>query len=323
MSEADVFGNLGSDWGRVKDLLRETLSSDVQLLQDVNTGILQHSGKMLRPAVTLLLAKACNGGRLNDVAVKYAAAVEILHNATLLHDDVADEAATRRGVPTLMARMGATPAVLVGDFWLAKSISLLSEIEDMKGTIGIFAGTLINLAEGEMLQQEKAIKGDTTLKDYLQIIFCKTASLFRAAGMCGARSVAAPERYCKAAADYGEALGMAFQIQDDILDYDGGDTGKPSGIDLQEQKITLPLLGALSSSGKEAQIRQMVKEIPVHPEYCGTIRSFVADNGGVAYAQGILEDYVNSAISSLSPLPDSEEKEILMSLARHSADRKK
>ena len=149
MSAEAFLRNLGPDWEHVSGLLRETLSSDVTLLQDVNTGILSHSGKMLRPALTLLLAKACNGGKLNEVSVKYAAAVEILHNATLLHDDVADEAATRRGVPTLMARMGATPAVLVGDFWLAKSISLLLEIDDMKGTIGIFAGTLINLAEAK------------------------------------------------------------------------------------------------------------------------------------------------------------------------------
>ena len=323
MSAEAFLRNLGPDWEHVSGLLRETLSSDVTLLQDVNTGILSHSGKMLRPALTLLLAKACNGGKLNEVSVKYAAAVEILHNATLLHDDVADEAATRRGVPTLMARMGATPAVLVGDFWLAKSISLLLEIDDMKGTIGIFAGTLINLAEGEMLQQEKSIKGDTTLQDYLRIIFCKTASLFRAAGLCGARSVAAPEEYCKAAAGYGEALGMAFQIQDDILDYDGRDTGKPAGIDLQERKITLPLLGALSSSGKDAQIRQMVRDIPGHPEYCEAVRSFVAANGGVSYAQGILEDYVESAVKALEPLPDSEEKEILLWLARHSAEREK
>lgn len=323
MSAEEILQYTGDDVARVRAVLDATLSSDVRLLQDINHDILDHSGKMLRPLITLLIARACNGGRAEEASYSYAAAVEILHNATLLHDDVADEADTRRGVPTLMARMGATPAVLVGDFWLAKSISLLAGMEDLKGTIDIFAGTLINLAEGEMLQQEKAISGDTGMEDYLRIIFCKTASLFRAAGMCGAVSVKAPEEFSKAAAAYGEAMGMAFQIQDDILDYEGVDTGKPSGIDLQEQKITLPLLGALAACGRDAEIREMVRRIPEHPENCAILHRFVIDNGGVEYAQGVLEKYIDSAVSALSALPESREKQMLVSIARHSANRKR
>jgi octaprenyl-diphosphate synthase len=250
--------------------------------------------------------------------------VEVLHNATLLHDDVADEAMTRRGKPTVMSYLGAVPAVLVGDFWLARAVGLLSDCSDMKWTLDSFTRTLTDLSEGEMLQQQKAFTSDTTMEDYLRIIYCKTGSLFVTACESGAKSVKASDEMIEAAGRYGKALGLAFQIRDDILDYAGGETtGKPVGIDLLEQKITLPLLGALSNSPDEAKWRQMIHEIPLHPGNCDAIRDFVISNGGVEYAEKKLKDYVSEAEHALDIFPDCPEKEILAGIAHLNSVRDK
>lgn len=324
MQAEDVRIYLGRDWTEVIGLLDDALRSDVELLNDINGGILANAGKMLRPMLTLLSARACNGGKTVHESVRYAAAGEILHNATLLHDDVADSAATRRGTPTVASRWGDTPAVLVGDFWLARAVSLLMDSNNLKWTIVAFGRTLTNLAEGEMLQQQKAFSADTTVDDYLRIIYCKTASLFETVCQSGARSVGADEVWIDALSRYGKALGMAFQIRDDILDYDGGDrTGKPTGADLRERKITLPLLGALCGSPREEEIRSMIRDIPAHPEYTAAINAFVHANGGVDYASKRLADFVHEAVEVLSVLPASRDREILEYLANQLTDKVK
>ena len=324
MDRASVIGLLGQDWEKVQELLRSTLCSDVPLLDEINKSVLANSGKMLRPMLTLLFARICNGGATKDESVQMAAAVEVLHNATLLHDDVADEAMTRRGTPTVMSRLGAVPAVLVGDFWLASAVSLLEDASDSKWTLKEFSSTLVNLAEGEMLQQQKAFQSDTTVEDYLRIIFCKTGSLFVTACEAGAKSVQASDDLLEAAGRYGKALGMAFQIRDDILDYAGDEkTGKPVGIDLREQKITLPLLGALSTSPDEAAWRQMIHNIPSNPGYCDCIREFVLENGGVEYASEKLNAYVDEALQALEVFPPSPERDILGFIAKDNAVRTK
>ena len=231
----------------------------------------------------------------------------------------------RRGTPTVMSAWGAVPAVLVGDFWLARAVRLLSGSSDIEWTIQKFSLTLTDLAEGEMLQQQKAFSSDTTVEDYLRIIYCKTASLFVTACEAGAKTIKAPEHLMKAAGKYGRALGMAFQIRDDILDYAGDEkTGKPIGIDLQEQKITLPLLGALRESPEEeAVIRAMIHAIPAHPEYCMRIRQMVMDAGGVDFANQILNEYVDDALYALEAFPASKSRDMLADIARESAVRKK
>ena len=322
MDRKEIIALLGGDWDRMRGIIRSTLGSDVPLLDEINTSILDNAGKMLRPLLTLLFARICNGGQTSEESLKNAAAVEILHNATLLHDDVADEAMTRRGIPTVLSRLGAVPAVLVGDFWLASAVTLLSDSSDMKWTLDEFAHTLTNLAEGEMLQQQKAFTSDTTVEDYLRIIYCKTASLFVTACECGAKSVKADSAQMQAAGRYGKALGLAFQIRDDILDYSGDEkTGKPVGVDLQEQKITLPLLGALSASADEAQWRKKIHDIPTHPEFCGQIRRFVLSEGGVEYAEEKLNAYVADALQALEVFPDCREREILAYIAEDNAVR--
>ena len=317
---------LGQDWLSVQERIASALESDISLLNSTNASILSQSGKQLRPMLALMFARACTG-RATDAGIRYAAASELLHNATLLHDDVADGSELRRGKPTVMSLMGPSVSVLVGDYWLVKAMELILQDSDTDTTaIRIFSKTLSDLAEGEMLQLQKAQSGDTDEKDYLRIIYNKTASLFEAACVSAAISAGVSEDVVKAARDYAVALGLAFQIKDDILDYSGTESvGKPLGVDILEQKITLPLLGALNnvSEQKQAEVRGMVKDIVGRPELRDDIVSFVKENGGLEYAKARLEEYVNEAVHALDILPDSREKECLVELARYTAIRDK
>lgn len=318
---------LGQDWTMVSGRIASALKSDIDLLNSTNDSILSNSGKQLRPMLALLFARACAGGKVTDATIRYASSAELLHNATLLHDDVADDSDQRRGVPTIRSLMGPSVAVLVGDYWLVKAMELILDgDEGDTAVIKIFSKTLSDLAEGEMLQLQKAQNGDTDKESYLRIIYNKTASLFEAACVTAAVSVDAVQEYVMAAREYATALGLAFQIQDDILDYAGTESvGKPLGVDILEQKITLPLLGAFSNAGalEESRVRSMVRDIVSHPEYRDEIVSFVKCNGGLEYARRELQEYVDKAVNALSVLPDSYEKECLASLAYFTAERNK
>ena len=320
MKREEVITLLGSDWTAVQERIRGALASGIGLLSDVNDSLIANSGKQLRPMLGLLVAGAL--GSVCPDSISYAAASELLHNATLLHDDVVDESSTRRGKPTLSALMGPTAAVLVGDYWLAKAVDTIVGSTHQDEVIPLYSRTLSNLSEGEMLQLEKASKADTTEEDYLRIVYCKTASLFEATCAAAAVSVDAPEPLRQAAARYGAAIGMAFQIKDDIFDYgDPLQIGKPVGSDLRERKITLPLLGALRNSPREAEVRALVAAIPEHPENCAEVHAFVLGNGGLEYAAQRLGDYVNEALSALEAFPPSERRDVLAEFARYNAIR--
>ena len=316
MSRQDIIDYLGSDWDRTQALICSQLHSDVGLLERTNDQVLSNAGKMLRPMVALLMARAI--GTPSEDSICYAAATELLHNATLIHDDVADGSAERRGKPTVSALFGAGTAVLVGDYWLARAVDLVVDTQHRDAVIRKFARTLTDLAEGEMLQLEKASAGDTTEADYLRIIHCKTASLFCAAAETAAVSVDAGPAQQEAALAYGSALGVAFQIKDDILDYAGTDSlGKPVGQDLLEQKITLPLLGALQDSPRDAEIRALVRDIPAHPENCALVRRFVEERDGVGFAARRLSEWVERAVRALDAFPESQAREYLAVIARY------
>jgi octaprenyl-diphosphate synthase len=315
---------VGKDWTAVQERIASSLKSDIALLDSTNNSILSHSGKQMRPLLALLMARACSDGPASDATVRYAAASELLHNATLLHDDVADDSDKRRGVPTIMSLMGPSVSVLVGDYWLVKAMELIlgSSDSDTK-VIRIFSKTLSDLAEGEMLQLQKAQSGDTSQEDYLRIIYNKTASLFEAACVSAAISVDASAQYEKAARDYAVALGLAFQIKDDILDYAGTESvGKPLGVDILEQKITMPLLGAFANAPEqEERIRGLVMGITDHPEYRDEILGFAKENGGLDYAMARLDDYVAQAVDALKVLPSSGARSLLEDLAHFTAER--
>ena len=279
----------------VSTLLEASLRSDIALLDATNRSLLAQGGKLMRPMLSLLSAGACGG--INGDSVRFAAAAEMIHNATLLHDDVVDGAATRRGKPTVMSLLSSPASVLIGDFWLVKAIRCILDADRYsERAIRLFAKTLSDLAEGEMLQLEKASCCDTTREDYLRIIYSKTA----------------------------RNLGLAFQIKDDILDYAGNEAlGKPVGIDLKEQKITLPLLCALESAPAEeaAEIRALVGRISDEPALADRVRAFVLERKGVERAVADMGKYIDEAVSCLDELPPSAEKPYLVELARFVGER--
>lgn len=317
---------LKEDLDKVNKLMATSLSTDIELLDKTNRAILSHNGKQVRPVLTLLVARACSGGFTTDDTIKYAAAVELLHNATLLHDDVADDSPVRRGVPTVMSILGGRASVLLGDYWLVKGMeNILASRNSSDKVIRIFASTLTDLAEGELLQLQKAETGDTLEKDYYRIIYDKTASLFVASAASGAISVSATEEKMSAARTYAKCLGVAFQIRDDIFDYEeNAEIGKPVGLDLKEKKITLPLLGALAKAGEDRgrEIRRKLCRIDDHPEYGAEIIEFVKSEGGIEYARKRLYEYVDNARIALRPFGNLQEVEMLCEIAEFTADRK-
>lgn len=339
MNIESVKDYLGSDWTAVQELMTGVLQSDIALLNTTNGAIMAHGGKQLRPMLSLLVSRTClrsadtyvPGQKLSplpEVSKRYAAASELLHNATLLHDDVADGSDMRRGNPTVRSLLGSSASVLVGDFWLVRAIRLILGDSDSgcdPRVVRIFSRTLSCLAEGEMLQLQKAQTADTDYEDYLRIIYSKTASLFEAAAVTAAISVNASGVCREAVRDYAVSLGYAFQIKDDILDYCGTDSvGKPLGVDVLEQKITLPLLGAIASAPEhEAEVRGWVRDVPECPENRERIVSFVAENHGVDFAEKKLEGFVGKSVEAISLLAPSKEREMLAGLARFTAMRNK
>ena len=320
-SECKAF--LAGPLEEVSAMLEASLRSDIALLDVTNRSLLSQGGKRIRPVLTLLSAGACGG--INADSVRFAAAAELIHNSTLLHDDVVDGATTRRGKPTVMSILSGPASVLVGDFWLVKAIRCILDAERYsERVIRLFAKTLSDLAEGELLQMQKATHCDTTREDYIRIIYSKTASLFEASVLSGAVSADAPEEWTAALAGYARNLGIAFQIKDDIFDYAGGEgLGKPVGIDLLEQKITLPLLCALDTVPEEeaSTVRALVAQISDMPELAVKVRQFVLDRNGVEKARAEMDKYIDEAVSCLEELPQTAEKSYLAELARFVGER--
>lgn len=326
MDGKGILEYLGDDWVRMGALMRSSLESDIDLLNWTNAFILDHGGKQLRPLLSLLMGRACSSAALTEDTLRFAAATELLHNATLLHDDVADGSMIRRGAPTVASLLDPAHSVLVGDYWLVKAVNLVLDADrNVLEVVRLFAGTLSSLAEGEMFQLQKASSADTSEDDYLRIIHDKTGSLFETACLSAAISVEASQDARQAAGEYARNLGLAFQIKDDILDYTGSDIGKPVGVDIREGKITLPLLGALErvDGVEQARIRDKVRQVSAHPEYIGEIMDFVREHDGVGYAQERLLVLSARAKDSLSPLPDSPAKDYLAALAAFTVEREK
>ena len=304
------------------------LRSDIELLDSTNRSLREHPGKMMRPMLALLVAEAAGQATPPEDTYRYAAATELLHNATLLHDDVVDGATERRGIPTVASLLGGSAAVLIGDYWLQKCLRLiLGARRETDRVLRLFAQTLGHLTEGELLQMQKATTGDTTQTDYLRIIYGKTASLFESTALSAAISVGVDEDVVRAMGDFAVQLGIAFQIKDDIFDYsDAAEAlGKPVGIDLLEQKITQPLLCALEQVSPEEQkrIRGLVARIADDPSLASEVSAFVKEHDGVSLAVAEMEKHVEMGISYLHVLPESKDKEYLEKLARFVGQREK
>ena len=305
---------LGKAWTDFQRCFAESLESDIPLLDKANQYLLGHGGKKLRPLFTLLIAKALRGD-CNERVVRCAAASELLHTATLMHDDVADNAPTRRGVPTMMTVYSPTTAVLLGDYWLSKAMDLIIDHPD-KRVLHIFSKCLADLASGEMLQLEKAEKADTTEDDYRRIIYCKTTSLFEACMVSAACSVEASEEEIERCRIYAWHIGQAFQMRDDMLDYSPElSIGKPTGQDILEKKITLPLFGLF-----EKAPRSVVREVRCRmknpdAELVSDVFAWVRQYDAMSYAREKLDAEIRQAVEVLAAFPASPSRDYLEKMA--------
>lgn len=327
MDIKEVQKELGEHWNRYQTALAEALANDNLLLSRINTYLIHNAGKQLRPVLSLLAANAC--GKITRENYDCAAVCEMVHTATLLHDDVADDGNMRRGVPTVKAVFNQAASVLAGDYWLARALRLLTD-KCPRGVLDCFALALQELSEGEIIQMEKAEALDTTEEDYYRIIARKTASLFIASVKGGAICAQASPEQIDAVAEYAYHLGLAFQIQDDIFDYSPDlKTGKIAGSDIKERKITLPLLGAISNNPSRADyITGLISGIPnsiekggesglLEKEIIDQVNDFVRRNRGIEYAQNSLGKHTVLACDALAVLPDTPAKKRLCELAEY------
>lgn len=304
-------------------VFRESIRSNVGLVDLVAKYIIRQKGKRVRPILVLLCADLC--GTITEKSYRGASLVEILHTATLIHDDVVDNADTRRGLASINAIWKNKIAVLMGDYLLSRGLLLSLEHDDFQ-FLKITSTSVRRMSEGEIHQIQKSRKLDMDEPTYLRIIGDKTASLLSTCCEIGAVSTTnEPERH-RLMRQYGENVGLAFQIRDDLLDYTGRKsiTGKPTGLDLQEKKLTLPLIYALSRAPKtEAReilsvIRNGGKKMNVR-----LVVRFVTEYGGLDYAAGRARSFADTAKQQLVPFPDSPSKHSLEAFADFVVEREK
>ncbi len=301
---------------------RDSMKSSVYLLDKITQYIVKRKGKQLRPMFVFLSAKAC--GEVNDATYRSASLIELLHTATLVHDDVVDDSNERRGFFSVNALWKNKIAVLVGDFLLSRGLILSVDNKDFE-LLGIVSNAVKEMSEGELLQIEKARKLDIDETVYYEIIRKKTASLVSACCACGAASVTKDETVIEKMKSFGESVGMAFQIKDDLFDYgDGSDIGKPTGIDIKEKKMTLPLIYALNNASffEKRRIINIVKNNNNDPEKVTQVIDFVIKSGGIQYAELKMNEFKNKALAILETFPDNDSKQALVGLVKYTTKRK-
>ena len=320
---ADIQALAAPDMRALDALIRQRLASDVVLINQVAEYIIGAGGKRLRPMLLMLAAGALGGGRaIGADAHQLAAVVEFIHTSTLLHDDVVDESDLRRGRKTANAVWGNAASVLVGDFLYSRSFQLMVELESMQ-VQRILADTTNTIAEGEVLQLLHVRNPDTDEAAYLRVIERKTAILFAAATRLGALLAGADAAAQQALHDYGLALGYAFQIADDVLDYasDAATLGKNLGDDLAEGKMTLPLIHAMAHS--DDAVRAELRRIVEHGDLDGlpTVQAAIERGGSLDYSRERALQYARDAEAALSALPENAFVAALRGLAQYSVSR--
>ncbi len=301
---------------------RSSMKSKVLLLDKIMGYIVKRKGKQMRPMFVFLAAGMCGG--IKEATYRGAALIELLHTATLVHDDVVDDADYRRGFFSINALWKNKIAVLVGDYLLARGLLLSVKHKDYD-LLEIVSEAVREMSEGELLQIEKARNLDITEEVYFDIIRQKTASLIASCCEVGACSAGVSEEVSKTMKEFGEKVGMAFQIKDDLFDYGEMEVGKPLGIDIKEKKMTLPLIYALQHASwrDKRRIIQIVKHKSHKPEKVAEVISFVKASGGIAYATTIMEQYYQEAKDILLRFPDSPYKESLLGLVQFTIERTK
>lgn len=301
----------------------KTMRSEIPLLNIILNYILRRKGKQMRPLLVFLTAKL--NGNIGEPTFVAATLIELLHTASLVHDDVVDDAQERRGALSINALWNSKIAVLVGDYMLSKGL-LVSVEKSRFDMLEIVSDAVKSMSEGELLQIQKARKQNIKEEDYYKIISCKTAALLSACTACGARSVSDDQDITQLMKDFGENIGIAFQIRDDVLDYEGtGLTGKALGNDIKERKITLPLIHALeqSPSSKRKHILSIMKMKKKSKSEISEVISFVSDYGGLDYSELKMNQYRDKALAILDSYPESEVKESLREFVLYTTSRKK
>jgi len=305
-----------------EEKFKGAMLSKVPLLNRITYYIVRRKGKQMRPMFVFLVAKMVSDGGFDERTYRGASVVELIHTATLVHDDVVDESNRRRGFFSLNAIWKNKIAVLVGDFLLSKGLLLSIDNEDFD-LLKLISIAVREMSEGELLQIEKARKLDITEEVYFDIIRKKTATLIAACCGIGAASVGANKDTVQQMRKFGEYIGMAFQIKDDLFDYYDGKIGKPTGIDIKEKKMTLPLIYTLNtcSSKEKSWLINSIKKHNRDKKRVKEVISFVKENGGIEYTTSKMNDYKNKAIAILENYPASEYKTSLIRMIDYVVER--
>jgi len=301
---------------------RTSMQSSVPLLDRITHYIVKRKGKQIRPMFVFFSASLCGG--ITEATYRGSALVELLHTATLVHDDVVDNSYQRRGFFSVNALWKNKIAVLVGDYLLSKGLLLSINNGDFE-LLRIVSEAVKQMSEGELLQIEKARRLDIDEKVYYEVIRQKTASLIASCCACGAASAGADSETVEKMRLFGEKVGIAFQIKDDLFDFGTDDVGKPLGIDIKEKKITLPLIYALNKVG-ESEKRRIINLVKNHNEESARISEiidFVRNSGGMDYANSKMLQYQQEAFNILNEFPDHSSRTALEQLVRFTTERKK
>lgn len=313
MKTQRIYDTVADDFSRVNDLIIRQLASDVPLVEKIAQYIIESGGKRLRPLLVLLSSQAV--GYKGDDHLKLAAVIEFLHTATLLHDDVVDTSNLRRGRSTANARWGNAPSVLVGDFLYARAFEMMVELKSLR-IMEVLSHATAVIAEGEVLQLMNVKNPDVSEAKYMEVIHNKTAMLFEAASHTGALLAGAGEDQECCLRDYGKHLGLAFQLVDDVLDYQGNadEMGKNVGDDLAEGKPTLPLIYAMAVASPEEQqlLRQAIRKGGL--DDLPAILDIVNRSGALEYTMKRARAEAEAALGCLEQLPESDHRNALVLL---------
>ena len=322
LSINDIKKPIAADIDVFEQRFKASMQSSVPLLDRITHYIVKRKGKQIRPMFVFFSAGVCGG--ITDATHRGAALVELLHTASLVHDDVVDNSYQRRGFFSINALWKNKIAVLVGDFLLSKGLLLSVEHNDF-ALLKIVSEAVRQMSEGELLQIEKVRRMDISENVYYDVIRQKTASLLASCCASGASSAGANAETVEKMRLFGEKTGIAFQIKDDMFDFGTDDVGKPVGIDIKEKKVTLPLIYALNNcdSAEKKNMISLVKNHNDDPEKISAIIAFVNQRGGLQYAETQMKKYQEEAFAILNTFPDSEARRGLEQLVRFTTERNK
>ena len=320
MRVASIYEPVQAELAQVEATLESVARSDIPLVQTMLQHVLSAGGKRLRPTIALLAGRF--GDYRPELLVPLAASIELLHTATLVHDDVIDEADRRRGRPTTNSRQHNAAAVMLGDYMFAHAAELICRTESLD-VVKLFSRTLMAMASGELAQDLSAYQYSPDTLHYFGRISGKTASLFATSAEGGALAARAPDAWARALRDYGENVGMAFQIVDDVLDFEGDEAelGKPAGSDLLQGTLTLPALLYMERHPKNNPIQKLF-ENDHGGEHLAEALEAVAASGVLDESYAVARDFRDRAVAALDPLPDNADRAALIEVAGYVLSRR-